>query len=41
MNKLKDSPYYTVDKDNIGRSLPNDQDWAFDFSIPLILKNPL
>jgi len=41
--KLKESPYYTVDEDpsrNV-RMSPNDQDWAYDWTIPLILKNPI
>jgi hypothetical protein len=36
--KLSESPLYTVDKDNLKRSVPNDADWAFDFEIPLVLK---
>jgi len=38
--KLSESPLYTVDKDNLKRSVPNDQEWAYDFEIPLHLKAP-
>ncbi|MDR3402755.1 MAG: type IV pilus assembly protein PilM [Chthoniobacter sp.] len=41
INKLKESPYYTVEKDSIIRTSPNDVDWAFEFDIPLVLKNPI
>jgi type IV pilus assembly protein PilM len=40
VTKLSESPLYTVDKDNLKRSVPNDQEWAFGFEIPLILKTP-
>jgi Tfp pilus assembly protein PilN len=40
-NKLKESPYYTVDEEHIVRTNYNDQDWAYEFDIPLILKNPI
>lgn len=42
-SKLKESQYYTVDEDpdrNVRKS-PNDQDWAYDWTIPLFLKNPI
>ena len=39
--KLSESKLYTVDKANLARSVPNDQEWAFDFEIPLILNNPI
>jgi Tfp pilus assembly protein PilN len=39
--KLKESPLYTVDEENLKRSLPNDVEWAFDYEIPLVLKNPI
>jgi type IV pilus assembly protein PilM len=39
--KLKESPLYTVDEENLKRSLPNDTEWAFDYEIPLVLKNPI
>ena len=38
VNKLKESPLYTVDTDNLKRTVPNEQEWAFEFEIPLILK---
>ena len=41
-NKLKESPLFTVDEDpehNIRKS-SNDQEWAYEWTIPLILKNP-
>jgi Tfp pilus assembly protein PilN len=41
-NKLKESPYYTVDEEpshNL-RTAPNEVDWAYEWAIPLILKNP-
>lgn len=40
VTKLKESNLYTVDKDIIRQS-PNDQDWAYEFQIPLILKNSI
>ena len=39
--KLKESTLYSVDTAGIKRSVPNDQDWAFDFTIPLVLNNPI
>jgi outer membrane murein-binding lipoprotein Lpp len=43
VNKLAESELYTVDKEspNYRRAVPNDTDWAFDYEIPLILKNPI
>jgi type IV pilus assembly protein PilM len=41
--KLKESPFYTVDEDpdhNIRHS-PDETDWAWQFQIPLILKDPI
>ena len=41
-NELKESSLYTVDEDpehNVRKS-PNDQDWAYEWTIPLILKSP-
>lgn len=38
INKLKESNLYTVDKDHIVRTLPNEQEWAYEFQIPLVLK---
>jgi type IV pilus assembly protein PilM len=40
VNKLKESPLYTVDTDNLKRTVPNDQAWAFEFEIPIIVKAP-
>ena len=40
INKLKESPLYAVDTDNLKRTVPNDQFWAFEFEVPLILKPP-
>ncbi len=39
--KLKESELYTVDDENFKRSVPNETEWAFDFEIPLRLKNPI
>ena len=41
VSKLSESTLYTVDKDNLKRSVPNDQAWAYDFEIPLVLKDPI
>ncbi|HSI10843.1 MAG TPA: type IV pilus assembly protein PilM [Chthoniobacter sp.] len=41
INKLKESNLYTVDKDHIVRTLPNEQEWAYEFQIPLVLKNSI
>jgi type IV pilus assembly protein PilM len=39
--KLKESELYTVDEENVKRSVPNETEWAFEFEIPLRLKNPI
>jgi type IV pilus assembly protein PilM len=39
--KLKESPLYEVDEDNMKRSVPNESEWAFEYEIPLKLKNPI
>ena len=39
--KLKESTLYTVDKDHLIRPSQNDQEWAYEFQIPLILKNSI
>jgi type IV pilus assembly protein PilM len=39
--KLKESQLYTVDEENLKRSVPNDTEWGFDYEIPLVLKNPI
>ena len=43
VDKLTESALYTVDKEppRFKRNVPNDSDWAYDFEIPLILKNPI
>ena len=40
VNKLKESSLYTVDTDNLKRTVPNEQEWAFEFEIPIIVKAP-
>ncbi|HYR58081.1 MAG TPA: type IV pilus assembly protein PilM [Chthoniobacteraceae bacterium] len=39
--KLKESELYAVDEENLKRAVPNETEWAFDFEIPLALKNPI
>ena len=39
--KLKGSEFYDVDETNRIRAVPNEQEWAYDYQIPLILKNPI
>ena len=43
VKKLGESPFYTFDKGSkhYKRNLPNDNDWAYDFEIPLTLINPI
>lgn len=41
INKLKESSLYAVDKDHIVRTLPNEQEWAYEFQIPLVLKTSI
>jgi hypothetical protein len=41
INKLKESSLYTIDKDHIVRTLPNEQEWAYEFQIPLVLKTSI
>jgi Tfp pilus assembly protein PilN len=36
--KLGESPLYEVKKDELKRSVPNDTEWAYEYSVPLILK---
>jgi type IV pilus assembly protein PilM len=41
--KLSESPLYSVIKEEqqgFRRSVPNDQEWAYEFEIPLLLKTP-
>ena len=35
--------YFDVDEKSpsFRRSVPNEQEWAYDYQIPLILKNPI
>ena len=39
--KLKTSELYEVDERNQTRHAPNEAEWAYEFQIPLILKNPI
>ncbi len=41
VTKLKGSELYEVDEKNLKRSVPNESEWAYEFQIPLILKNPI
>ena len=41
VTKLKESNLYTVDKDHIIRTSQNDTEWAYEFQIPLVLKNSI
>ena len=41
VQKLKESELYTVDDENLKRSVPNETEWAYEFEIPLILKEPI
>jgi len=41
VGKLGESTLYSVDKAGIQRSVPNDQDWAYAFEIPLVLNKPI
>jgi type IV pilus assembly protein PilM len=41
VQKLKESELFTVDDENLKRSVPNETDWAFEYEIPLILKTPI
>jgi hypothetical protein len=39
--KLGESKLYRVTKEDLKRQVPNDVDWAFDYSVPLVLKDPI
>ncbi len=39
ITKLEESPLYEVSKNELTRSVPNEAEWAFEYSVPLILKN--
>lgn len=41
IKKLGESPLYEVDKEKLLRSVPNDTEWAYDWSVPLTFKNPI
>ncbi len=41
VSKLKESKLYTVEEQDIKRSLPNDAEWAFEYEIPIVLTNPI
>ncbi len=38
IGKLVESPFYEVNKNELKRSVPNESEWAFDYSVPLTLK---
>jgi hypothetical protein len=39
--KLKGSDLYEVDEKDMKRSVPNEAEWAYEFEIPLVLKDPV
>jgi type IV pilus assembly protein PilM len=39
--KLNESPFYEVKKDGLKRSIGNENEWASEYSVALILKNPI
>jgi type IV pilus assembly protein PilM len=39
--KLSESPLYEVKKDELKRSLGNENEWASEYSVALLLKNPI
>lgn len=41
ITQLKSSELYTVDTDKIVRTVPNTEQWAYEYSFPLVLKNPI
>ncbi len=41
IDQLDKSPYYNIDRDKRTRAEPNESTWAYDWSVPLILKNPI
>jgi type IV pilus assembly protein PilM len=41
VTKLSESELYTVLKDDMKRSVENEAEWAFEYEIPLALKNPI
>jgi type IV pilus assembly protein PilM len=38
VDRLNESPYYTVDKAKMTRVTPTDTEWAYQFAFPLVLK---
>ncbi len=38
VDKLNESPFYSVDKAKMTRVTPTDTEWAYEFSFPLVLK---
>jgi hypothetical protein len=41
VEKLSESPLYEVKKDELKRSLLNENEWASEYSVALLLKNPI
>jgi len=41
ITQLSDSQLYTVQKEKLQRTVPNETEWAWEWSVPLILKNPI
>jgi Tfp pilus assembly protein PilN len=41
IQKLEESPFYEVKKDELKRSVPNEEVWAFEWSVPLTFKNSI
>ena len=41
VDKLSASPLYETMKDDLKRSVPNETEWAYEYEIPLVLKNPI
>jgi type IV pilus assembly protein PilM len=41
IQKLKESPLYEVREEDQVRSVPNEAEWAYEWSVPLVLKNPI
>jgi len=38
---LSQSEFFSVNKDELKRTVPNEETWAYEYSMPLILKNPI
>jgi type IV pilus assembly protein PilM len=41
IQKLSESDLYVVNKEGQVRSVPNESEWAYEWSVPLTLKNPI